>query len=95
MTERAKPIVSKAVLLCVTVALWLVVCAAVEVPRIAASATVVSTGDAYAHTWPFQLMVFGVFRFPLWLIGLLLVVALEIALLTRRTPTDKAAGSNG
>ena len=93
MTEPEKPIVSKAVLVAVTVAVWLVICAAVELPRIAASATVATTGDLYAHTWSFQLFVFVMFRFPLWLIGLLLVLAAEIALLTRRPYRREAAGS--
>ena len=94
MTEPQKPIVSKAVLVAVTVAVWLVICAAVELPRIPASATVATNGDLYAHTWPFQLLVFAMFRFPLWLIGLLLVVAAEIALLTRRSHRREPAGSN-
>ena len=64
--------------------MWLIVCLAFELPRIAATITSAATPDTYAYTWPFQLFVFAVFRFPLWVIGLLLVLACEFALLTRR-----------
>jgi hypothetical protein len=89
MTAESKPLISKTLLICATIALWLVVCAVVELPRIAHSATVATTGDLYAHNWPFQLIVFAVFRFPLWLIGLLLFLMLEFALLTRRRPHNE------
>ena len=37
--------------------------------------------DAYADNWRFQLLAFGVTRFPFWLVGLLAVVAAEVVLL--------------
>ena len=89
MTAGSKPLISKTLLVCATIAMWLVTCAVVELPRIAHSATAATTGDLYAHTWPFQLMVFAVFRFPLWLIGLLVFLILEFALLTRRAPRNE------
>jgi hypothetical protein len=94
MTAESKPLISKTLLVCATMAIWLVICAAVELPRIAHSATVATTGDLHAHTWPFQLMVFAVFRFPFWLVGLLLFLMLEFALLTRRAPHNENSGSN-
>ena len=89
MTAESKPLISKTLLVSATVALWLVTCAVIELPRIAHSATVATTADLYAHNWPFQLMVFALFRFPLWLIALLLLVMLEFALLTRRARHDE------
>ena len=89
MTAESKPLISKTLLVSATIALWLLACAVVELPCIANAATVATTGDLYAHNWPFQIMVFAVFRFPLWLIGLLLLLVLEFALLTRRAPHNE------
>ena len=94
MTAKTKPLISKSLLIFATIAVWLVTCAVVELPRISASATTARTGDLYAHNWPFQLMVFAVFRFPLWFVALLLFLIAEFALLTRRGTRNEESSSN-
>ncbi|MEY2500697.1 MAG: hypothetical protein QOI07_1031 [Verrucomicrobiota bacterium] len=94
MTAETKPLISKSRLIFATTAVWLVMCAVVELPRISASATTAATGDLYAHNWPFQLMVFAVFRFPLWLVALLLFLIVEFVLLTRRTTGNEESRSD-
>jgi hypothetical protein len=86
MTPHEKPIISKCVLISITVAIWLIACLAYELHRIAAFLALPPTGDLYAHDWGFQLFAFALFRFPVWLVGLLLILIVEFALLTRRTP---------
>jgi hypothetical protein len=76
---------SKSALIIITVTVWLIVCLSFELHRISALLALPPSGDLYAHTWSFQLMMFAIFRLPLWLIGLLVVFAAEFALLTRRT----------
>ncbi len=86
MTTEAKPVISKRGLVSATLVVWLVVCLAYEIHRVATFLALPPSGDLYAHTWSFQLMVFAVFRFPLWLVGLLVILIVEFALLRRRTP---------
>jgi hypothetical protein len=86
MTAEKKPMISKPLLICATIAVWLVTCVIVELPRVARFATTVTTGDLYAHNWSYQLMMFAIFRFPLWIIVLLLLLIVEFTLLTRRAP---------
>jgi hypothetical protein len=86
MTAERKPIISKRALISTTVAVWLIVCLAYELHRIAVFLALPPTGDLYAHDWGFQLFAFACFRFPVWLVGLFVILILEFALLTRRTP---------
>ena len=86
MTAEPKAILSKRAVVSATVAVWLVVCLAYEMYRIAAFLALPPSGDLYAHDWGFQLMAFAIFRFPVWLVGLLVILAVEFTLLKRRTP---------
>ena len=86
MTAESKPIISKTALISGTVAVWLIVCLAYELDRIATFLALPPTGDLYAHDWGFQLLAFALFRFPVWLVGLLVILIVEFTLLTRRTP---------
>ena len=78
--------ISKRALISATVAIWLVVCLAYEMYRIAAFMALPPSGDLYAHDWGFQLFAFAVFRFPIWLVALLAILVVEFTLLKRRTP---------
>jgi hypothetical protein len=86
VTAERKPVVSKKALVVATVAVWLVVCLAYELHRISTFLALSATGDLYAHDWGFQLFAFTIFRFPLWLVGLLAILIVEFALLSRRIP---------
>jgi hypothetical protein len=86
MTPREKPRISKRILISTTVAVWLIVCLAYELHRIAAFLALPPTGDLYAHDWGFQLFAFACFRLPVWLVGLLVILAAEFTLLKRQTP---------
>jgi hypothetical protein len=86
MTAEPKPIISRRALISATVAVWLIVCLAYELHRIATFLALPPTGDLYAHDWGFQLFAFALFRFPVWLVGLLVILIVEFTLLTRRTP---------
>ena len=86
MTAEPKPVISKRGLVSATIAVWLIVCLAYELHRITAFLALPPTGDLYAHAWGFQLMVFAIFRFPVWLVGLLVILIVEFTLLTQRTP---------
>jgi len=85
MTPEPKSVISKKVLVLATVALWLVVCLAYELHRIATFLALPPGGDLYAHDWGFQLFAFALFRFPIWLVGLLVILAVEFTLLKRRS----------
>ena len=86
MTSEPKSVISKKALVSATVAVWLVVCLAYELHRIATFLSLPPSGDLYAHDWGFQLFAFVIFRFPVWLVGLLVILAVEFTLLKRRTP---------
>jgi hypothetical protein len=86
MTAESKPVISKKALVSATIAVWLVACLVYELHRISTFLALPATGDLYAHDWGFQLFAFAIFRFPLWLVGLLFILIVEFALLTRRTP---------
>jgi hypothetical protein len=86
MTADPKPTISKRALISTTVAIWLIVCLAYELHRIATFLALPPTGDLYACDWGFQLFAFALFRFPVWLVGLLVILIVEFTLLTRGTP---------
>jgi hypothetical protein len=86
MTPERKPIISKGALISATVAAWFIVCLAYELHRIATFLALPASGDLYAHDWGFQLFAFACFRFPIWLVALFAILAVEFTLFTRRTP---------
>jgi hypothetical protein len=86
MTAEPKPVISKRGLVYATIGVWLIIFLAYEFHRIATFLALPPSGDLYAHACGFQLMVFALFRLPVWLVGLLVILILEFALLTRRTP---------
>lgn len=68
----------------VTVAVWLIACAAYELPPIARYVTEKPWGDAYfTYTWSFQLFGFAISRFPVWLFALIVVLFAERAFIGR------------
>lgn len=84
MTSEPKSVISKKALVSATVAVWLLICLAYELHRIATFLALPPSGDLYAYDWGFQLFAFAVFRFPIWLVGLLVILVVEFALLRRR-----------
>jgi hypothetical protein len=86
MTPHEKPRISKRILISTTVAVWLIACLAYELHRISAFLALPPTGDLYSHDWGFQVFAFALFRFPVWLVGLLVILAAEFTLLKRQTP---------
>jgi hypothetical protein len=73
----------------ITILLWLVACAAFTLPGMARYVTDKPWGDAYfTYTWSFQLTMFAIFRLPLWLGGLAIIILIERRLLSRpQTPS--------
>ena len=86
MTAESNSLISKKALVSTTVAIWLVVCLAYELHRIASFLALPPSGDLYAHDWGFQLFAFAFSRFPIWLLALFAILAVEFTLLKRRTP---------
>jgi hypothetical protein len=60
---------------------WLAVCASYAWLRIGAYLSSPMDGDQYAHTWSFQLLNFLIFRLPIWLLGLVAVLFVEMIVL--------------
>lgn len=61
-----------------SIALWLLLCAAhFGIRTIAVLSDPVET-DLYALTWSFQLVAFLIVFFPLWLLGLILLLSVEV-----------------
>lgn len=68
----------------VTFAAWLVTCLAFNGWRIHSYINNPKDLDQYAHNWSFGLFVFALFYLPIWIIGLLGILAGEIAYFARR-----------
>ena len=81
---RESSVISKPRLVLLTVGVWLILCLGYELYRISRFLALPATGDLYAHSWSFQLMAFAVFRFPFWLIALLVIFVIEFVLLRPR-----------
>jgi uncharacterized membrane protein YhaH (DUF805 family) len=75
-----------------TVLAWLSVCIAYNVWRLSTYVPNPIDGDFYAHNWRYQLIVFLVFRFPIWIVALLIVLCIEIVLLKRLADSSKSGG---
>jgi hypothetical protein len=67
----------------VSIALGLVLCAAHFWFRTATFLSNPTDTDLYAHTWSFQLMAFLIVFFPLWLLGLILLLSVEVWCVSR------------
>jgi hypothetical protein len=71
---------SKTGIILITIGAWLVGCAYAAYYYIT-SILALPGWDAYAYDWRFQLLMFGIFRFPLWVVGLLVIVSMEVVML--------------
>ena len=71
---------SKPVFILITIGAWIVGCAFTAYVYVTSHLGLPGT-DAYADNWSFQLLAFGIFRLPFWLVGLLAVVSMEIVML--------------
>lgn len=67
-----------------TVASWLAGCVGYSVWRLANYTPSPTDGDFYAHNWGYQLIVLTVFRLPIWIAVLLIVICIEMVILKRR-----------
>ena len=76
---------SKLSIILITISAWAVGCAFTAYVYVNSHLGLPGT-DAYADNRGFQLLAFGVFRFPFWLVALLVVVSIEVVMLkpTRR-----------
>ena len=72
---------SKPVIILITVGAWAVGCAYTAYHSVTSILAPPCTTDAYACNWGFQLLMFGIFRFPFWVIGLLVIVSMEAVML--------------
>ena len=72
---------------------WLVACVGVNARLISTYLANPQDGDLYAHNWGYQFVVFTIFRLPVWLLGLLAVLAIEFAFFARH-PKVAVAGSD-
>ena len=71
---------SKTVIILITIGAWLAGCAYAAYSYIT-SVLALPGWDAYAYGWRFQLLMFGIFRLPLWVVGLLVIVSMEVVML--------------
>lgn len=67
-----------------TVALWLIGCVGYSVWKLANYTPNPIDGDFYAHNWGYQLIVLTVFRLPIWVAVLLVIICIEMVILKRR-----------
>jgi hypothetical protein len=58
-------------------ALWVVLCTCHFILRTEAILNGPRDSDEYAYAWSFQSAMFLIFRFPLWCVALVLILALE------------------
>jgi hypothetical protein len=76
---------SKPVIILITIVAWALGCA-YTIYVYAASHTAPYYADEYVFEFGYQLLMFSIFRFPFWLVGLIAVVSTEVVMLkpTRR-----------
>ena len=60
------------------IGIWLVLCAAHFVFRTHSILSGPKEGDLYAYSWSFQAIMFLIFRFPFWLIALVILFRAEL-----------------
>ena len=78
-----------------TVVAWLLACAIYEFVTISSFLASPPPTDAYAVSWSFQLIVFAVFRFPIWLGALGLLLGAELFFFRRSdTPTPSVSSDS-
>ena len=70
---------SKPVIILITTFAWAVGCAFTAYVYVNSHLGLPGT-DAYADNRGFQLLMFGIFRFPFWLVALLAVVSIEVVM---------------
>lgn len=75
----------------ITVLVWFLACVGVNAWLISIYLANPTDGDLYAHTWGYQLVVFSIFRLPIWFLGLLVVLAAEYVFFARHTETAVAS----
>lgn len=73
----------------VTLAVWAVVCAISEFMRVPAFLHFTDPSDVNEKTWGVQLIVFLIFRFPLWFAGLTVIVCVELIYIRFITPRNR------
>lgn len=61
-----------------TAVVWALACVVSEFLGISAFLRSDDPSDVYDKTWGFQLIVFAIFRFPIWLLGLAAIVCGEL-----------------
>jgi len=71
---------SKRVIILITIVAWALGCAYTAYDY-GASRLELPYEDEYALHWGFQLLMFAIFRFPFWFVGLLAVVSAEVVML--------------
>lgn len=71
-----------------TLLLWTLACGAHFYFRTTSILNGPHEGELYAYTWSFQALSFCVFRLPLWVVGLVLIVGMEWAMVTRARRTS-------
>jgi len=74
----------------ITIVMWLVACAGVNAWTISSYLANPQDGDLYAHTLGYQFVVFAIFRLPVWLLGLVVILAVEFALFSSHPNTAGA-----
>lgn len=74
-----------------TVLVWLIVCIGYNIWWLSNYTPNAIDGDFYAHNWRYQLIVFLVFRFPIWVVALLILICIEAVILRRRSDSSKGA----
>ena len=72
---------SKPVIILITIGAWAVGCAYTAYYNVTSILGPPCVTDTYACSWGFLLLMVGIFRFPLWVVGLLAVIFAEDLLL--------------
>ena len=69
---------SKKTLILPTVGVWIIACALYGYYYVVTTLALPEPYDAYARNWQFQLLMFSIFRIPLLVVALLLVIVVEL-----------------
>ena len=72
---------SKRVIILITVGTWLVGCAYTAYHYVTTILASPDVSPGYESDWGFQLLMFAIFRLPLWFLGLVVVVSMEVVML--------------
>ena len=66
-----------------TILLWCILCPLAAYYYVTSTLELPDLSPGYESDWGFQLLMFTIVRFPFWVVGLLIIVAIEVLMLKR------------